>query len=105
MQMASSAKRACRLCRSASEYTATVRIPRYLQAQMTRMAISPRLAIRILRNISAGPDGEQRLTVFPRPAVLHKLAGRNAGHLRFNPIHELHCVAADGHRLRLHAVA
>src|SRR5215471_547000 len=51
MQMASSAKRTCSECRSASEYTATVRMPSSLQAQITRSAISPRLAIKTFRNI------------------------------------------------------
>src|SRR5579862_643421 len=52
MHTASSANRTWRELRSASEYTATVGIPSSLQAQMTRNAISPRLAIRILRNIA-----------------------------------------------------
>src|SRR5262250_2129706 len=90
MQMASSAKRTWRLWRSASEYTATVRMPRSLQAQITRTAISPRLAIRILRNISARPDREQRLAVLHRASVLHQLADHGAGHLRFDFVHQLH---------------
>src|SRR5881398_3710884 len=51
MQTASSANRTCRASRSASEYTATVRTPSSLQAQMILSAISPRLAIRIFWNI------------------------------------------------------
>src|SRR6202789_420898 len=51
MQIASSANRTCRLLRSASEYTATVRIPISLHALITRSAISPRLAINTLRNM------------------------------------------------------
>src|SRR5260370_42101015 len=50
MQADSSAKRTCRESRSTSLCTATVRIPIYLQVQIIRQAISPRLAIRILRN-------------------------------------------------------
>src|SRR6185312_9088556 len=53
MQIASSANFTCRLFRSASEYTATVRIPISLHALITRSAISPRLAIRTLRNIQS----------------------------------------------------
>src|SRR5579875_653986 len=53
MQIASSANFTCRLLRSASEYTATVRIPISLHALITRSAISPRLAIRTLRNIQS----------------------------------------------------
>src|SRR5271169_19995 len=51
MQMASSAKRTCSELRSASLYTATVLMPSSLHAQMTRRAISPRLAMRIFRNM------------------------------------------------------
>ncbi len=48
MWTASSARRTCRALRSASEYTATVAMPRVRQVAITRQAISPRLAIRIL---------------------------------------------------------
>src|SRR5712691_9400657 len=51
MQADSSAKRTCRESRSTSLWTATVRIPISLQVQIIRQAISPRLAIRILRNL------------------------------------------------------
>ncbi len=47
MQIASSACWTCRARESASEYTATVLMPRRLQVRMTRQAISPRLAMRI----------------------------------------------------------
>jgi len=49
--MASSANRTCRLLRSASLYTATVRMPISLHALITRSAISPRFAINTLRNM------------------------------------------------------
>jgi hypothetical protein len=52
MQTSSSANRTCSDSRSASLYTATVRIPSSRHARITRSAISPRLAIRTLRNIS-----------------------------------------------------
>src|SRR4051812_9323877 len=42
--------RTCRALRSQSEYTATAAISISRQARMIRTAISPRLAIRILRN-------------------------------------------------------
>src|SRR5256885_9880359 len=48
MQMASSAEWTGRLCASASLYTTTVWIPSSRHARMTRSAISPRLAMRIL---------------------------------------------------------
>src|SRR5258708_3086620 len=50
MQADSSAKRTCSESRSTSLCTATVRMPISLQVQIIRHAISPRLAIRILRN-------------------------------------------------------
>src|SRR5882724_8643641 len=50
MQADSSAKRTCSESRSTSLCTATVPIPISLQVQIIRQAISPRLAIRILRN-------------------------------------------------------
>src|SRR5262249_10090674 len=43
--------RTCGARRSGSENTATERIPISRQARITRTAISPRLAIRILRNL------------------------------------------------------
>src|SRR6185295_4800324 len=52
MRRASSASATWRASRSASEYTATVRTPMARAAVITRQAISPRLAIRILRNMS-----------------------------------------------------
>src|SRR5688572_27338801 len=48
MQIASSARCTGRLCASASLYTTTVWIPSSRHARMTRSAISPRLAMRIL---------------------------------------------------------
>jgi hypothetical protein len=51
MQIAWSANFTWRLFWSASEYTATVLTPSSLHAQMTRRAISPRLAIRIFLNM------------------------------------------------------
>src|SRR5215831_7761195 len=104
MQTASSAKRTCNASRSASECTATVLMPSSRQAQMTRQAISPRLAIRIFLNIrrqgvesrkwgmgsirfraphSPFPtsysllhfNSEQWLAVFDRLAVFHKDLG------------------------------
>src|SRR4029078_10111592 len=48
MQIASSARCTGRLCASASLYTTTVWMPSSRHARMTRRAISPRLAMRIL---------------------------------------------------------
>src|SRR5881628_672121 len=57
MGYASSARRTWSASRSASLYTATADIPRSRQARMTRTAISPRFATRILRKgaVSSGP--------------------------------------------------
>src|SRR5207248_1156254 len=48
MRKATSAISTCNASRSASEYTATVGIPSSRHVRMSRTAISPRLAIRIL---------------------------------------------------------
>src|SRR5665213_2565718 len=53
MHTSSSAKRTWRDSRSASEYPATVCTPSSLQARITRSAISPRFAMRILLNTGA----------------------------------------------------
>src|SRR5450631_1518071 len=54
MRYASSACSTCSACASIDEWTATVRIARRRQVRITRQAISPRLAIRILSNMRAG---------------------------------------------------
>src|SRR5512144_629030 len=60
MRRAASASATWRASRSASEYTATERTPSARAAAITRQAISPRLAMRILRN-----------TLFLLPPRLH----------------------------------
>src|ERR1700704_6075399 len=50
MQMASSAEWTGRLCASGPPYTTTLWIPSSRHARMTRSAISPRFAMRILSN-------------------------------------------------------
>src|SRR5580658_4873320 len=52
MQTLSSASRTCMASASAVECTATVAMPSSLHARRIRSAISPRLAIRILSNMS-----------------------------------------------------
>ena len=66
MHTASSANRTCKELRSASEYTATVEIPNSLHAQMTRSAISPRLATRIFWNMSVDAGYFFRLGCMPK---------------------------------------
>src|SRR6266404_6764577 len=67
MQADSSAKRTCSESRSTSLCTATVRIPISLQVQIIRQAISPRLAIRILRNGLVLVITKSRKSKVPRP--------------------------------------
>src|SRR5713226_3307704 len=116
MHTASSAKRTCSALRSASEWTATVAMPSSLHAQITRSAISPRLAMRILRNIgvrSAGrrlflsrwADGEQRLAVFHRLAVLHEDAHHVPAHFAFDLVHQLHGFDDAEHLAHLDGIA
>src|SRR5438445_7954008 len=57
MATARSASRTCGQSASASEYTATARMPRVRQARMMRRAISPRLAIRTLDSKGSGGRG------------------------------------------------
>src|SRR2546430_13789975 len=72
MQKDSSARRTCSDPRSASEYTAAVLTPSSRQARITRTAISPRLAMRILENmrLGRGIHEEQRLGGLHRRAAL-----------------------------------
>ena len=85
-------------------------MPSSLQAQMTRRAISPRLAIRIFLNMQydlacdrlqrggkfspAGyfrwPDGEQLLAVFDGLAVVDQDLDDLAGDIGFDLVHQLH---------------
>src|SRR5688572_28460273 len=73
---------------SASEWTTTVRMPISRQARWMRSAISPRLAIRILPNISA--EDEKRLAVLHRLAVLDEDRLHHAGGVGLDLVHELH---------------
>src|SRR5512142_2878931 len=57
MRWLSSASLTCSAVRSASEYTATAPMPMRFAVRITRQAISPRFAIRILRNTLALPGG------------------------------------------------
>src|SRR3990172_4369786 len=82
MQNASSAIFTCSDDRSASEYTATVRMPSSRHARITRTAISPRLATSTLRNIRVdasgargGVDDEQRLSVLDGGGVVDEDPG------------------------------
>src|SRR6185437_565688 len=58
MHTSSSANRTCSDSRSASEYTATAWMPSSWQARITRIAISPRLAIRTFLNMRARDRSE-----------------------------------------------
>src|SRR6185436_12578540 len=108
MHTASSAKRTCRLSRSAVLYTATVLMPISRQVRITRRAISPRLAIRTFLNMGrrlAGIDQEQRLIVFHGLGVVHQHLHDLAAHVALDLVEELHGLDdADGLAL-LDAVA
>src|SRR5262245_39548425 len=98
MQTSSSAKRTCRECSSASEYTATVLMPSSRQARMIRRATSPRLAMRIFLNMPQstvigslpGLDREQSFPVLNGLPVLCKDAGNLPVVLGVDLVHELH---------------
>src|SRR5580698_4593210 len=62
-------------------------MPRSLQAQMTRRAISPRFAIRIFLN---GPNAKEGFSVFHWLAVLHELALDDSRDVGFDLVHQLH---------------
>src|SRR4051795_12668965 len=81
MHTSSSAKRTCRLSRSASLYTATVRIPSSLQARITRRAISPRLAINTFRNTSGPGHGKGFGRALPHFLLARRHAGDAEGEL------------------------
>src|SRR3989454_12698196 len=63
MRSASSARLTWRALRSASEYTATLRTPSPRAVRISRHAISPRLAIRILPNTSVFSPPPGRLAL------------------------------------------
>src|SRR3954464_14616028 len=67
MWIASSASRTCGARASASLYTATDAMPISRHARMTRSAISPRLATRILSNID---DLERNVAMFLRRVAI-----------------------------------
>src|SRR5579859_3492693 len=79
-------------------------MPRSLQAQITRTAISPRLALKIFSNMSTGTNCEQCLAVLYSPAVLHQLGYDCSGGLRLDFVHELHRFDDAQHLAGLHAV-
>src|SRR5437867_3682154 len=98
MQTSSSANLTWRESLSTSEWTATVRMPSSLQAQMILSAISPRLAMRIFLNIGGFPgrrsaDGADLEQGFP---VLDGLSVRDEDlddlplDLRLDLVHQLH---------------
>src|SRR5262252_5737773 len=75
---------------SAVECTTTVRMPISRHARWMRRAISPRFAIRILPNMSASADHEERLAVFDRLAVFGQDLLHLACDFRFDLVQKLH---------------
>src|SRR3954463_2321054 len=113
MQSDSSANRTWSEWTSAVEWTATVLIPSSRAARMTRSAISPRLAMRILENISTPPascglETEERFSVLDRAPVLDEDLDEASRFVRLDLVHELHRLddAEDlpllNHRAHLH---
>src|SRR5215203_5493645 len=100
MQTLSSASRTCMASASAVECTATVAMPSSLQARSTRKAISPRLAIRILSNMSL--DDHQRFAEFDRAAVLDQDLDHLAAARRRDLVHRLHRLDDEQGLARLH---
>src|SRR5438309_8999676 len=92
MQKDSSARRTCSDPRSASEYTAAVLTPSSRQARITRTAISPRLAMRILENmlLGRGIHEEQRLAVLHRGAVFDQDPRDAPGDIAGDLVEHLH---------------
>src|SRR5215467_11683488 len=93
MQTDSSASRTCMASLSAVECTATVWMPISRQARWIRRAISPRLAIRTLSNIAAGPvllDDHQRLAELHRLRVVDQHLGDRTGFRCLDGIEGLH---------------
>src|SRR5689334_4591988 len=96
MHTASSAKRTWRAPASASEWTATVAMPSSRQARITRMAISPRFAIKTFLNMERRcgsgslADHEELLAVFHALTVLDEDLDDDAGVLALDLVHELH---------------
>src|SRR5277367_1619987 len=62
-------------------------MPRSLHAQMTRSAISPRLAISIFLN---RPDAKESFSVFHRLAVLNESGLDDARDFGLDLVHKLH---------------
>src|SRR5258707_9782242 len=94
MQTDSSASRTGREAASAVEWAMTVRIPISRHARMIRSAISPRLAMRILWNISRGSAQrvyqEEWLAELDGLAVLDHDLGDAPRHLGLDLVHQLH---------------
>src|SRR5262245_34204539 len=109
MQMDSSARRTGSDSLSAVEWAITVWIPISRQVRMTRRAISPRFAMRILWNTRARSglrvDEEERLAELDGLAIVHQDPGDAPGHLGLNLIHELHRLDDAEHLPVLHHVA
>src|ERR1700728_5352810 len=67
-------------------------MPNSLQALMTRSAISPRLAIKTLRNMGnlGGPNRKQGLAVLDGLAIVDQALDDLAGSVDFNLVHQFH---------------
>src|SRR3569832_3034713 len=90
MHTLASAIRTCIAVESAVECTATVEMPISRQARMMRSAISPRLAMRTLSNISV--DDAERLTELDRARVVDADFADDAALGRRDGVHRHHCI-------------
>src|SRR5918992_5452349 len=88
MHTLSSARRTCMAFSSAVECTATVEMPSSRHALITRSAISPLFAIRILSNMLF--DDQQRLAIFHGLAILDEDVSHPSRAWRLNLVHGLH---------------
>src|SRR6185369_6619256 len=84
MATASSQLRTCSAPASASEYTATVAMPRRRQVAAMRQAISPRLAMRILRIFRALAE---TIRLHPEHAEARRLGRHAVGQRKAQPQH------------------
>src|SRR5680860_369891 len=93
MQTDSSAMRTCIASVSAVECTATEWMPISRAARMTRRAISPRLAIKILSNIATALfDDHQGCAILNSAAILDEDTLDRAAAWSGNMVHGLHCL-------------
>src|SRR5262245_22822783 len=101
MQTLSSASRTCMASASAVEWTATVGMPRSLQARNIRSAISPRLAIRIFSNMAVQTRDDRGQAIVDSLCLSPCLVRRLSSVVRSPSSLYDHQRFAEFHRLRV----